>query len=146
MDDTLRIVSWINVFLTLFLAITCIICTVKYYTLKNKDFISSRQPNATILSCSLLVLFLICERILVLLWFQLNCSKISYYKPLLEFTYLLFGVGAIYCILYRAYVIWYEINCQLALQDKNWRELINKSEQNWFLNQKIKENTEIFGS
>merc|ERR1712096_13037 len=44
-----------------------------------------------------------------------------------------FGVSSIYCFLYRAYVIWYEINRQLALQNRDWRKQINKREVNWFL-------------
>jgi len=34
--------------------------------------------------------------------------------------------------------MWYEINCQLAAKDQDWRILINKSEDNWFLNPKNK--------
>jgi len=50
-----------------------------------------------------------------------------------ELSYLTFGVGGIYCVLYRSYIIWYEVHCQMAAKDKDWRLLINESEENWFL-------------
>merc|ERR1719295_1276292 len=107
--------------------------TLLFWSRRDDQFIAKRRPSGTVAVCVITILFFVFNRLPLALWSQLEVARIPYFYFVQELSYLVFGVGAIYCILHRALIIWYEVNCQMAAKDKDWRLLVNEAEENWFL-------------
>jgi len=137
MERWLTVLSWLNVALTIIFILSSTAWTIQFYVTAKRDredsFMAMRRPSATMACCVSSILFFALNRLPLALWSQLGVARVPYFYFVSELSYLIFGVGAIYCVLYRSYIIWYEVHCQMAAKDKDWRLLINESEENWFL-------------
>ena len=132
----LDIFGWTLVALLYAVSVICALWLGKFYRHRHFDFVSCRQPKATFLCDTLLIILLSIERPLVTIWSQMEWHRPHHYRVITQVLWFLLAGGAAYCLLYRAYVIWFEINRQLGLQDRDWRKLINSKDSNWFLEPK----------
>lgn len=104
------------------------------------DCIRARRPRGVILSSIGIFLGLLVDRTLLILWEDPDFSilKPKRWTAVNYIFFCTFAIGTLYIILYRAILLWYNINYTLAMQNASWRIKLSKNEPNWFLSPKNK--------
>eukprot|EP01084_Bolivina_argentea_P069942 127211_1 len=116
------------------LTIVMIFWFYTFYKIRHVPEISARKPNASLLAGFLCIIGTLLSHNLQIIF--LNTSTIEYipYTNLLMYLFVMMSSQGTYHVLtFRAFMVYYDIKWNKAMEDKKWRLYIDPEETNWFL-------------
>ena len=130
----LDIVCFIDMLILTLLSCICLSLVYSYHQLSFLPEIGSRKPRSSTFIGLLSALGLLLTYPLTILF--LNVAKFPefpYNTSLIAVLVLCTNIGIYHVFTYRAWIVYFDIKWNKALEDKKWRLHIDPNESNWFL-------------
>eukprot|EP01084_Bolivina_argentea_P066724 121647_1 len=108
-----------------------------FYILRNTKEIASRRPYSSMIAGILCIVGFVLKDPFVLAMYNTSFIDVIPYAPAITNTISQFtNIAPFHIFTYRAYMVYFDIKWNQAMEDVEWRTYIDANESNWFLKNK----------
>eukprot|EP01084_Bolivina_argentea_P305077 526991_1 len=131
--DFVDLASFISILILLIITPLSICWLWSFYLLRNTPEIAARRPYSSILAGAICIGGAIFGTIILLIYNSSIITRFPYAVVLTNSIALVVYVGPYHLFTYRAYMVFFDICWNKAMEHQSWRLYIDPNETNWFL-------------